>query len=122
MLPENVLALLTKDSAGGEIATISPARTNPPRPQFPMALNTIKHHWGITDFRPLQPEAIEAHLAKFLLSKNKGEGLPTAKLDDSAMHALQQSDWPGNIRQLQNELTRAAAFAKGGVLTDKDFE
>ncbi len=63
-----------------------------------------------------------AHLAKFLLSKNKGEGLPTAKLDDSAMQALQQSDWPGNIRQLQNELTRAAAFAKGGVLTSKDFE
>lgn len=62
------------------------------------------------------------HLARFLLAKNKEDGLPTAKLDDTAMAVLQANDWPGNIRQLQNELTRAAAFAKAGVLTKADFE
>jgi DNA-binding NtrC family response regulator len=61
------------------------------------------------------------HLARFLLAKNKDEGLPSACLEDSALEALQALEWPGNIRQLQNELTRASAFAKAGTLTAKDF-
>jgi transcriptional regulator with PAS, ATPase and Fis domain len=60
-------------------------------------------------------------LARFLLVKNKEDGLPTAKLSEEALEALAELKWPGNIRQLQNELTRAAAFAKGGVLTASDF-
>lgn len=61
-------------------------------------------------------------LAKFLLSRNEGEGLPTAKLSEDAIAALAASPWPGNIRQLQNELTRAAAFARDGLIEAADLE
>ena len=61
-------------------------------------------------------------LARFLLSRNEGEGLPTAKLSDDAIAALKASPWPGNIRQLQNELTRAAAFARDGLIEAADLE
>jgi two-component system nitrogen regulation response regulator GlnG len=61
-------------------------------------------------------------LARFLLSRNEGEGLPTAKLADDALEVLQAFDWPGNIRQLQNELTRAAAFAQDGQIHAADLE
>lgn len=66
-------------------------------------------------------EDIEA-LARFLLSRNEGEGLPTAKLAPDAIEALQAFAWPGNIRQLQNELTRAAAFAQDGLIHAADLE
>jgi DNA-binding NtrC family response regulator len=62
------------------------------------------------------------HLAKFLLLRNQAEGLPTARLSAEALEALQQFDWPGNIRQLQNELTRAAAFCQTGEITSQDLE
>jgi len=61
-------------------------------------------------------------LARFLLSRNEGEGLPTAKLSDDALEVLRAFEWPGNIRQLQNELTRAAAFAQGGQIHAADLE
>jgi two-component system nitrogen regulation response regulator GlnG len=61
-------------------------------------------------------------LARFLLSRNEGEGLPTAKLADDALEVLQAFAWPGNIRQLQNELTRAAAFAQDGLIHAADLE
>ena len=68
-----------------------------------------------------RPEDIEP-LAKFLLHRNKAEGLPTAKLSQEAVEALRSSPWPGNIRQLQNELTRAAAFARAGLIEAADLE
>lgn len=61
-------------------------------------------------------------LARFLLSRNEGEGLPTAKLADDAIEVLRSFEWPGNIRQLQNELTRAAAFAQDGQIHAADLE
>jgi len=61
-------------------------------------------------------------LARALLLRNEGEGLPTAKLDEAGLEVLQAFDWPGNIRQLQNELTRAAAFSSGGTIHAQDFE
>ena len=68
-----------------------------------------------------RPEDIEP-LAKFLLHRNETEGLPTAKLSEEAIEALRGSPWPGNIRQLQNELTRAAAFARDGRIEVADLE
>ncbi len=62
------------------------------------------------------------HLARFLLARNAQEGLPSAEIEDEALAKLQQNDWPGNIRELQNELTRAAAFAKGGQITGSDID
>ena len=62
------------------------------------------------------------HLARFLLARNAAEGLPSAEIDPEAVAKLQSNDWPGNIRELQNELTRAAAFAKGGRITGSDID
>jgi len=60
-------------------------------------------------------------LARFLLKRNAQEGLPTATLGESAIAALMDRNWPGNIRELQNELTRAAAFAEQGALEADDL-
>jgi DNA-binding NtrC family response regulator len=61
------------------------------------------------------------HLARFVLAHNAEEGLPSAEIDDAALARLSERDWPGNIRELQNELTRAAAFARGGRITPADL-
>jgi DNA-binding NtrC family response regulator len=61
------------------------------------------------------------HLARFVLARNAEEGLPSAEIDDAALARLSERDWPGNIRELQNELTRAAAFARGGRITPADL-
>ncbi len=55
-------------------------------------------------------------LARFILARNAAEGLPSGELDDESCAALARYDWPGNIRELQNELTRAAAFSRDGKL------
>ena len=60
-------------------------------------------------------------LARYLLARNAREGLPTASLTDQAIEILQQGAWPGNIRELQNELTRAATFCANGKITDADL-
>ncbi len=62
------------------------------------------------------------HLARFLLSRNAKEGLPSAEIAQEALDKLQQNDWPGNIRELQNELTRAAAFAQDGTISGSDID
>ena len=61
------------------------------------------------------------HLVRFLLSRQEDEGMPAAAIDEAAVVALAAFDWPGNIRQLQNELVRAAAFAQEGVIHAADL-
>ncbi|KAA3609549.1 MAG: sigma-54-dependent Fis family transcriptional regulator [Planctomycetota bacterium] len=60
-------------------------------------------------------------LVKYLLGVQAEEGMPVAEVSDQAMEALTQARWPGNIRQLQNELVRASAFAKGGRIEVGDL-
>ncbi len=55
-------------------------------------------------------------LVGHLLRRQAEEGMPTAQASDAAMAALGAYAWPGNIRQLQNELVRAAAFCDGGMI------
>ncbi|MBT3340813.1 MAG: sigma-54-dependent Fis family transcriptional regulator [Planctomycetes bacterium] len=62
-----------------------------------------------------------ALLAQHILAHNEKDNLPTGKLSKSAVELLVGFDWPGNIRQLQNELTRAAAFATEGILEPEHF-
>ncbi len=50
------------------------------------------------------------HLIKFLMARNKMEGLPSGELSDELIAELCKKDWPGNIRELQNEITRLATF------------
>ncbi|MCP4092156.1 MAG: sigma-54-dependent Fis family transcriptional regulator [Planctomycetes bacterium] len=61
------------------------------------------------------------HLVKFMLVKQGEDGMPTATISDEAMEAMCAYAWPGNIRQLQNELVRAAAFANDGVIQVADL-
>ena len=38
------------------------------------------------------------------------------------MNSLKQQDWPGNIRELQNTLTRASIWANGNIITAEDVK
>lgn len=48
-------------------------------------------------------------------------GLRSLGLTDHALALLMQHDWPGNVRQLQNALFRAAVLCEGDALTPHDF-
>ena len=42
-------------------------------------------------------------------------------ITDGALSLLAAYDWPGNVRQLQAVLFRAAVFCDGDALTSRDF-
>ena len=57
----------------------------------------------------------------FLRSFQNSDDLRHLALTDSALSLLHRFDWPGNIRQLQAVLFRAAAFSNRHALTAEDF-
>lgn len=48
-------------------------------------------------------------------------GMRGLGLTDDALALLMQHGWPGNVRQLQNALFRAAVLCEGDALTPQDF-
>jgi transcriptional regulator with GAF, ATPase, and Fis domain len=52
-------------------------------------------------------------LAEFFTDKHAARSRRTMKLDDSAISALQNHDWPGNVRQLENTIERAVVLTPG---------
>ncbi|HUS28001.1 MAG TPA: sigma-54 dependent transcriptional regulator [Kofleriaceae bacterium] len=48
-------------------------------------------------------------------------GLSTITLEPSLIDALVRTDWPGNVRQLENTIARLAALSAGGVIGLADF-
>jgi transcriptional regulator with PAS, ATPase and Fis domain len=48
-------------------------------------------------------------------------GTPTKTITDGAIRFLQSRAWPGNIRQLQHAIERAAIFGDGAALNVYDF-
>ncbi|MBY0583788.1 MAG: sigma-54 dependent transcriptional regulator [Sphingomonas sp.] len=48
-------------------------------------------------------------------------GLVPLGITDDAMHLLVNYDWPGNVRQLQDVLFRAAVLCEANALTRDDF-
>jgi DNA-binding NtrC family response regulator len=56
------------------------------------------------------------HLVRHLMARQAADGLPCARVAPAALAALTAFDWPGNVRQLQNELVRAATFAADGEI------
>jgi DNA-binding NtrC family response regulator len=48
-------------------------------------------------------------------------GLGTITLEPALIDALAHTDWPGNVRQLENAIARLAALSSGGVISLADF-
>lgn len=57
----------------------------------------------------------------FLARIGEQPGLRQLGITNSAMRILSAFDWPGNFRQLQAVLFRAAVFCDGDALTAQDF-
>ncbi|RZF65180.1 sigma-54-dependent Fis family transcriptional regulator [Sphingomonas populi] len=61
-------------------------------------------------------------LARHLLARIAQQpGLRPLGITDEALDLLGNYDWPGNVRQLQNALFRAAVLCDGAALTSADF-
>jgi DNA-binding NtrC family response regulator len=61
-------------------------------------------------------------LSRHLLSRiGEQPGLRPLGITDGALALLAGYDWPGNVRQLQAVLFRAAVFCDGDALTAEDF-
>ncbi|EGD58556.1 two component, sigma54 specific, Fis family transcriptional regulator [Novosphingobium nitrogenifigens DSM 19370] len=64
---------------------------------------------------------IPALARHFLARIGEQPGLRPLGITDSALALLGAYDWPGNVRQLQATLFRAAVFCDGEALTAQDF-
>lgn len=63
------------------------------------------------------PDLVHAILAR--IARKRGNG--PCHLTAAAARMLQSHSWPGNIRQLENVLERATAFADGAELGERDI-
>lgn len=66
-------------------------------------------------------EEIEAFAQFFLDKARKKLGIEQMKLSKDAIVALQQYDFPGNLRELSNMLERAAALDDDGIIDAQDL-
>ena len=57
----------------------------------------------------------------FLARIGEQPGLKHLSITDSALALLAAYDWPGNVRQLQSVLFRAAVYCEGDTLTAESF-
>jgi|HigsolmetaAR202D_1030399.scaffolds.fasta_scaffold00041_41 two-component system response regulator AtoC len=44
---------------------------------------------------------------------------PPTRISEEALERLQNYDWPGNVRQLENEIERAVVMSQGTVITSR---
>ena len=72
---------------------------------------------------PLRERTVDIPaLARFFLARiGEQPGLRELGITDGALSLLAAYDWPGNVRQLQAVLFRAAVFCDGDALTSEDF-
>ncbi|MDC0887406.1 sigma-54 dependent transcriptional regulator [Altererythrobacter sp.] len=68
-----------------------------------------------------RPGDVPALARHFLARIGDQPGLKHLSLAESALMLLSAFDWPGNVRQLQAVLFRAAVFCEGEALTAHDF-
>ena len=69
-----------------------------------------------------QPAGDIPALARHFLARiGEQPGLRELGITDGALALLAAYDWPGNVRQLQAVLFRAAVFCDGDALTAADF-
>jgi len=88
-------------------------------------LPDLVHAIGTTHVQlpPLRerPGDIPALTRFFLARIGEQPGLRELGITDGALSLLAAYDWPGNVRQLQAVLFRAAVFCDGDALTSEDF-
>jgi DNA-binding NtrC family response regulator len=68
-----------------------------------------------------RPGDMPALCRHFLARIGEQPGLRQLGITDGALQLLTAYDWPGNVRQLQAVLFRAAVFCDGDALTSDDF-
>ncbi|MCC6555658.1 MAG: sigma 54-interacting transcriptional regulator [Polyangiaceae bacterium] len=66
-------------------------------------------------------EDIPALAAHLLARVAAAEGRPPRRLTDDALRALRAHPFPGNVRELENVLTKAALLAEGDRITARDL-
>jgi two-component system response regulator AtoC len=77
-------------------------------------LNVIPIHMPpLRDREGDVPLLVEHFLDKYRFAPQS----PPAKITEDALALLEQHDWPGNVRQLENTIERAVILARGGVIT-----
>ncbi len=61
-------------------------------------------------------------LANFMLEKIASDwGIPAPRLSDEALHALQHYHFPGNVRELENIIERAATLCDNKLISRADL-
>ena len=60
-------------------------------------------------------------LLGFFITKYKHLSNSTPELDDGLIEALQDCDWPGNVREFENIVQRALVICDGNVLKTEHF-
>ena len=68
-----------------------------------------------------RPEDIRPIAMHFLARLAVLHGLSVKPLSDEAWTMLENCNWPGNVRQLQNALEHATLFAEGKIIQPHDF-
>lgn len=63
-----------------------------------------------------RPEDIPKLAMLFLRRSAERHELTVDGFSDDALQVLQQHDWPGNVRQLENTVERLAIFARGRIV------
>jgi two-component system nitrogen regulation response regulator NtrX len=58
-------------------------------------------------------EDVPALVGHFMTQVSAATGLPIRRIGDDAMAVLQAHDWPGNLRQLRNNVERLMILARG---------
>lgn len=56
--------------------------------------------------------------AHFLARETRERGISVAGISRGALETLEAHDWPGNVRQLEREMSRAALFLENGDLLE----
>ncbi|MCJ8143066.1 sigma-54 dependent transcriptional regulator [Ancylobacter sp. A5.8] len=77
----------------------------------------LYHRLGVVPIRvpPLAERREDVpELVEFFLDQiSQGTGLPRRRIADDALAVLQSHDWPGNVRQLRNNIERLLILATG---------